>query len=374
MTKRTQFQVQRITYVVLLVILSLYFVSPFFIPITLAATIALTLYPFQLKLEKHNWRRNRAATLLTTAFTLIISVPFMFFVTKGTILVIDLLEKFAVGEKIEDQGVQKVVSVFKHDIVDKLLGYLSQFPFANFLTEAKINSYLKSANIFLLEFFKNFASNIPSVVLFLLVMILCTFSFLNGAKAVRNFFQEIFGFSDRKMDLLVGIFLRDSRQVYFSNIVTGGVQSIMVATGVAFIAHADWFLLFFVTLIFSFVPVIGAAPMAFLFAVVVFFQDNTTGAIILGVLGVVTGVVDNFLRPWLASYGESKAPAIVSFVFVIGGALLLGFPGLFIGLLVGVITYDTLPLFWSEIENGRTVHGIFTFGDISKADDETSPH
>jgi predicted PurR-regulated permease PerM len=59
--------------------------------------------------------------------------------------------------------------------------------------------------------------------------------------------------------------------------------------------------------------------------------------------------VDNFLRPWLASFGESKAPAIVCFVFVIGGALLLGLPGLFIGLLVALVAYDTIPLFWDEL-------------------------
>jgi predicted PurR-regulated permease PerM len=64
-------------------------------------------------------------------------------------------------------------------------------------------------------------------------------------------------------------------------------------------------------------------------------------------------VIDNMLRPWLATFGESKIPPIVAFVCVIGGALLLGFPGLFIGLLVGSIAYDTLPIFWDDLHTKK---------------------
>lgn len=155
------------------------------------------------------------------------------------------------------------------------------------------------------------------------------------------------------MNELCHIFMKDSRQVYISNIVTGGVQSLMVAIGVSLLGLGDFFLVFFITLILSFVPVIGAAPVAFLFALLAFFKGNTTAAIILLVLGGVTGVVDNILRPWLASYGESRIPPMVAFICVIGGALLLGFPGLFIGLLVGSIAFDTLPIFWDELESKK---------------------
>lgn len=376
MARKTQFQVPRILYIVILIALSLVVVAPFIIPILLAATVALALYPLQLKLEKRKIKRSRAAALITTLFAFVISIPFAFFLSKGTLMIIEQLEDFKVGDRLKDQGLQQVVTTFKTELVHGSQTYISKLPFANFLTEDKINTYLKSANTYLLAFFQNLVMNIPTVILFLVVMILCVFSFLNGAGGVRNFFQELFGFSDRKMDQLVGIFLRDSKQAYISNIVTGAIQSTIVASGVYFINGADWFLVFFVTLIFSFVPVIGAAPMAALFAVVSFFQDNPTGAIILVGLGLFTGVIDNLLRPWLASFGQSKAPGIVSFVFVIGGALLIGFPGLFIGLLLGSVVYDTLPLFWDEIGKtesspGKNLSGFFSFGDRSKSAEET---
>lgn len=379
MSKRNETQFLRIFYILVFVSLILWLASPFYVPIILASTVALALYPFQLKLEKRNWKKTRAAGVLTGGFAVVISIPFVFFLAKGTLLITDQLEKFALGEKLQNQGMQKVVKTLREDIVETVLKYLDKLPFANFLTEAKIGEYLKSLNIFLLKFFQNLATNIPTVVLFLLVMIFCVFSFLHNAGGIRNFFQELFGFNNRKMDQLIGIFLRDARQVYLSNVLTGMIQSLIVATGVYFVTEADWFLVFFVTLIFSFVPVIGAAPMAFLFALVAFFQNNITGAIVLVVLGTFTGVIDNFLRPWLASFGESKCPPIVSFLCVVGGALLIGFPGLFIGLLIGAVAYDTLPLFWEELgrsEGGRSFSGLFSFGDKSKgdSDEEAAKH
>ena len=363
MLKQTQYRILRLAYVVLLIALSLFFVYPFIIPITLAASIALALYPFQIKLENRKWKKERAAALITTLFTLLISLPFLFFLAKGSMLVVDLLEKSSVGKKIENQGIAEFLTVFKNDIILKVLENLSRFPILDFISEANINLYIQRANIYLLEFFKSFALNVPSLILFLLIMIACTFSFLNSGHSIRNFFQSIFGFNQFKMNQLVVIFLRDARQVYVSNVVTGAFQSSLVATGVYLIMGADWFLIFFVTLIFSFIPVLGAAPVAFLFALVAFLKGSNSSAVILVIIGSVSGIVDNFLRPWLASLGESKVPTIVSFVFVIGGALLLGFPGLFIGLLVGAITYDTLPIFWKQLGTVGEFPKIFSLKD-----------
>lgn len=376
MAKRSEVQVLRIIYVFILVGLSLWFASPFVIPIILAATIALALYPLQVRLEKREWSKARASALITTLFTVVVSIPFLFFVAKGSLLVTDQLEKFSNDQRLQDQGMEKVVNTLQSDIVRSAHKYLTKFPMAEFLTEEKLNTYLKSGSNYALDFMKTLAMSIPDVVLALVILVLCIYSFLTHAASVRNFFQEIFGFSNRKMDQLIGIFLRDSREVYVSNIVTGAIQSVIVATAVFFVIETDWFLVFFVTLIFSFVPVIGAAPMAFLFAVVAFFQDNVTGAIILTVVSGFSGIIDNILRPWLASFGESKAPGAVSFIAVIGGALVLGFPGLFIGLLVGSIAYDTLPIFWEEIDKGESggVRGFFSFGDKSKPDEEISKH
>jgi len=352
MSKKTEQKVARVLYMIVLSVAFLVLVSPFAISVAIAGSVALALFPLVLRLENMGLSRKRAAALLTVVFTVIISIPITFFIAKGTVTVTEHLEKINFNEQLRDQGMQGFVSDVRHDIV--IFGHKTaeKINMGEFLSPKKIDGYLNMITTFLLNFFRSVVQSLPVVFLFLLMTILCLYSFLKNAHPVRMFFQKVFGFSNATMDDVVSVAIRDARAVYVSNIATGGIQSLIVATAVAILGVGSFFLVFFITLVLSFIPVIGAAPVAFACAAIAYFKGNVTYAIILVVVGAFTGVVDNFLRPWLASIGESKMPPITAFLCVLGGALWLGFPGLFLGLLVGTFAYDTLPVFWREIGRG----------------------
>jgi predicted PurR-regulated permease PerM len=352
MSKKSEQKVARVLYLIALSVAFLVLVSPFSIPIIFAGSVSLALFPFMLRLEGLGLSRKRSAAILTILFTILISIPIFFFLAKGTIAVTSQLEKINFNEALKDQGMQGFVSDVRHDLVLFVHKHAGRLNLEDFLTPKKVDGYLNMVTTFFLKFFQSVASSLPVVFLFLLVMVLCTYSLLKNAHLVRLFFQRMFGFSDEVMNEIVAITIRDARSVYVSNIATGSIQSLIVSVASAVLNVGSFFLVFFVTLILSFIPVIGAAPVAFALAAVCFFQDNTTSAIILLVVGAFTGVVDNILRPWLATIGESKIPPMTAFICVLGGALWLGFPGLFIGLLIGTFAYDTLPLFWQEIARG----------------------
>ena len=352
MSKKPEQKVARVLYMIVLSVAFLVLVSPFSIPIIFAASVALALFPLLLRLEKLGLQRKRAAAILTVLFTILISIPMAFFIARGTITVTSHLEKINFNEQLKDQGMQGFVSDVRHDLVHFVHKHAAKANLEDFLTPKKVDGYLNVVTTFLLRFFQSVLASLPVVFLFLLVMVLCTYSLLKNAHTIRLFFQRVFGFSDEIMNDLVSISIRNARSVYVSNIATGGIQSLIVAAAGAILGVGSFFLIFFVTLILSFIPVIGAAPVAFALAAVSFFKGNNSHAIILVVVGCFTGVVDNILRPWLATIGESSIPPMTAFICVLGGALLLGFPGLFIGLLVGTFTYDTLPLFWREIGRG----------------------
>lgn len=353
MSEKLNTKIPRSLYVLVLCIVALLFVYPFLVSIAFAATIAMTLFPLVLKLESKGLTRKMAAAVLTIVFTFLISIPLFFFLIKGVIEVTQLLENISFKDQLKDQSVGNIVSNFRHDILIYVQKYAHKLNVAQFLTDKKIEGYIDTVNFFLLKFFRDFLTAVPAIFLLFLVMVLCTYSFLKNGEKVKSFFKALFGFSDETMNHLVKIFIRDSRQIYVTNIVTGGVQSFFVAVGGAVLGIGEFFIIFFVTLILSFIPVIGAAPVAFALALLSLLQGKNTEAIIMVVVGIFAGIIDNFLRPWLASYGETKAPPIVSFVFLLGGAYLLGFPGLFIGIFVGSIAYDTLPIFWEELNKNH---------------------
>lgn len=352
MSKQVEKNVARIVYLTLVLLATGFVVFPFIIPVIFAASIALAMHPLHRLMMSKGLGPRQSAGLITFVFTILISIPLLFFIIKGVSTITSQLQEVSFND-MKREGVTSIVEGLKGQLVGTVHQFAAKFNVESFFTPSKINQFLKQGSTILLGFFQSFLASAPLIFLFLLITVACTYSFLKFSTSIRHFFQELFAFDDERMDELVATYINDSRQVYISNLVTGGVQALCVATGSAATGTADFFLIFFVTLVLAFIPVIGAAPVAFGVAAVAFLSDNTSGAIIMVVVGAFSGVIDNFLRPWLASFGESRIPPIAAFICVLGGAILLGFPGLFLGLLLGSIAYDTLPFFWEVMGKSR---------------------
>ncbi|MFA7613456.1 MAG: AI-2E family transporter [Candidatus Caldatribacteriota bacterium] len=343
----------KLAYFLTLLALGLYLISPFLTPIIFGATISLALYPLHKKFLAKNISKKLSAGLLAFGFTFLISIPFTFFAARGSLIVSDQIQRLQRDSRFKEQEVSSIIKIVKGQITSWVETYSDKFGFPIQLTDDQFNVYAQKASNYLLTFFQNLATSLPTIFLFLLLMIISIYSFLKNSAAIRSFFQEILGLNDEKMNELSRKFINGSRQVYLTNLITGSVQSFVVALASSILGIFEFFLVFFITLILSFIPVIGAAPVAFVIGIYAFFQGEMIQAIIMLVVGGVAGVIDNILRPYLASFGDSKIPPIAAFVFVIGGAYLLGFPGLFIGLLVGSFIFDTLPFFWNDMKEKK---------------------
>ena len=358
----------RLIFSITLLVLGIYLVSPFIVPIVFGATISLALFPLHQKFTR-KIPNKLSAGLLAFSFTFLISIPFTFFAARGGMLLSKQIEKLQSDNRYKEQEVSSLIKVFKNEIVERIETLSEKIGFPIQLTDDQFLAYAQKASNYLIAFFQNLASSLPNFVLFLLLMIVCIYSFLKNSRPLSKFFQEIFGLKDEEMRELTKKFINSSQQVYLTNLITGSVQSLMVALASSLLGLFEFFLVFFITLILSFIPVIGAAPVAFLIGLIAFFQDEAFAGVVMIVVGGVAGVVDNILRPYLASFGDSNIPALPAFVFVVGGAFLMGFPGLFIGLLVGSFIFDTLPFFWHQMKERKPdvhiqnlkVHEVDTF-------------
>jgi len=89
--------------------------------------------------------------------------------------------------------------------------------------------------------------------------------------------------------------------------------------------------------------------MAFIIALYAFFIEKRTGAgVAMSIIGVVSGLADNIVRPYLVSLGEVEVPAFIGFLAVIGGVIVMGLPGLFVGPLLASLMYGALPIIIEE--------------------------
>jgi predicted PurR-regulated permease PerM len=87
--------------------------------------------------------------------------------------------------------------------------------------------------------------------------------------------------------------------------------------------------------------IINIGVIAYLFS-----QDDTTSAIIWTIFFILSGLSDNVLKPWLLGKG-AMVPMLVIFLGVIGGFMMSGFVGLFVGPIVFSIGYK-LFVAWME--------------------------
>jgi len=91
---------------------------------------------------------------------------------------------------------------------------------------------------------------------------------------------------------------------------------------------------------------IGAVPVMVGAVIWLFWQDQTLWGSIMVVWTVITGTLDNFIRPILIKKG-ADLPLLVVFVGVLGGVLAFGIIGLFMGPVLLAVSY-TLLVAWVD--------------------------
>lgn len=341
--------VLKILTAVVIVCAFLYVLSPFIIAVLFGGIFAMAFSPFlSTVMTKKKWGRKKSLRAMILAFFTLGGLPLVIFCIRGSNLITEFFSKQKFSEI--SASLQKIVNTF----LDKIAG-------SNGLDTSLVREKLLGAvdgfSGFFFKTFSDFLASIPDLVITALVIFLTFYFFLLKEEYIRSLFDRFFFFEKNHGNLFIKRLKTSCREVFFSNVVTGVLQSLIVAIG-AFICNiGDFYIIFIITFIFSFIPIIGAAPMAFVLGIIAFIDSRAGAGITMCIIGAVSGVSDNLIRPYLASRGEIEVPGLLGFLAVIGGVLMLGLPGLFIGPLLASMMYGALPIiieeYFPKIENNK---------------------
>lgn len=184
------------------------------------------------------------------------------------------------------------------------------------------------------EWFFNYSSHIvgqfPSTLLSSFVFLLFLYLYLIKAKEIKNQTLKYSPFNGELTDNFIEILKKSCSVTLFSTLVVGLTQASIIGLGSLIFGEGDFWLVLTITFIISFIPVIGAAPMGFLLALLAFLGDRLGATIGLTVVALIAGSIDNFLKPLLMS-GTTNVSPIVGFTCVIGAVMMFGLPGLLLG-------------------------------------------
>ncbi len=326
----------RLLTAVVIVGLFIYISWPILTPVLIAAIFALAMNPFVSLLQRRLKRSRRlCAIILLLGFSFLFLLPGVNFLYRSTRLIQNtnfqespLQKQLERLEGYAESQMQKLSDKTGLDLT------ISKDSFRDSISKIS-NSLMQSAvNIF---------AELPSVILGVFLILVSMYFFMVEASYFREMLFR-FSFLEAEQTKEFLDLIKDScRAILLSNVVVGAVQAAIVGLGALICGYNEFMIIAFLTFVVSFIPVIGAGPVALVLSAASFLESDIASGIGLLVTALVAGTIDNILRPFLIS-GKIEMHPLLGLLSVIGGVLVFGIAGLFFGPLIAILAIQGLPL------------------------------
>lgn len=309
--------------------------APFLVALAWAVVLVVVSFPAYAWLARR-WGRTTAAVAGAVGITLILVVPALLiagaFIRQGV-------------QAVQEIQLEVVSGHFRW--VNSLwLRLLARIPGA---TPVALSTLLQSYGEKTVEFL---ASQLGSIVrhtaefLFhLTVTILAMFYLFRDGESLVERAREILPFETRHRAHMI----RQSRDLILASVTSTLLAALFhgVAGGLAFGVTGIHAPIFWGVMMgfFSLVPVVGSALIWAPAAFSLMLEGHFASGILLAVIcGVIVGVVDNFIRPWVIS-GRAEMGGLVVFISVLGGISVFGILGVVLGPIVVATMVTLLELY-----------------------------
>ena len=333
----------RIGLLLLLLIMTYDIIKPFTVPILWGAIIAMAAFPLVKWLEpKLGGRRGLAATLITLLFILALVIP-TWSVTDATLGGLkNLTAALEAGELQVPPPSAKVESWPL--IGEKLFAAWSS---ANNDLEAFLHNNATQIKELSGSLLKRVGGSLVGILMFVVSLIIAggfmTFAESCG-EAAHRFFVRVGGLNPGGE--WAPLTVATVRSVLQGVVGVAIIQTILVSIGL-FVAGVPgapiWSMVVLFLAIAQLPPLIVLLPiMAYVFS-----TADTTTAVIFAVYQLVAGASDSFLKPMLMGRGLD-IPMPVILIGAIGGMIMSGIIGLFIGAVVLAIWYKLFGLWLDQ--------------------------
>lgn len=329
----------KLSFALSILLFFIYLMLPFMISIILGGILAMALTPVVDYFCKKGMGRGKSMLLMTFLLFVTGLIPVAVFFIRGSKIITEMLKQTDF-KLVANNALASV-----YGLIEKLSGLYGIDPQ---LAKVKFEHVVGMVGGFTMTMFSDFMAEVPTMLLIGVVTVLSFYCFLKEAESIRKLFDRYFYFSEANGDRFVKMVKVSCREVFFSNILTGVLQACVVSLGALIFGVGDFFLVFFITFIVSFIPILGAGPVAAVLGIVLFIEGRIGAGIGMMVVAVVSGLSDNIIRPYLASLGEVEVHPLIGLLSVIGGVVMLGLPGLFVGPLAASLVFGALPIIIDE--------------------------
>jgi predicted PurR-regulated permease PerM len=342
-TKSALEAVTKIGLIALLIVWCFQIIHPFIVPILWGIIIAVGIFPIygwvHHRVSVRNWL---AATLMTMALLLILVFPVVFLVTvliDNLRVVSDQLRQGLLVIPPPPQGIKDWPVIGAP--IEKVWSMASEN------LEVAIQHIVPQLRAFISPLL-GAAATVGLTILQLIVAVILAGVFLAYSEEGYRLFRAI----GRRLAGQQGVELVDLAEATMRSVARGvlGVALIQsTAAGIGLVMAGVplaglWTVIALILCVVQVGPFLIMAPAV----VYMFSTSDTLPAVVFLIWSIFTGLLDNFLKPLLLGRGL-EVPMIVIFMGAIGGLLMSGIIGLFVGAVVLALGYKVFNA-WLHVE------------------------
>ena len=340
----------RLGFIALILIWSFKIIEPFVVPVLWGMIIAVALFPMYQKFTSLIGNRKKAAAVIITLAALaVLIIPFVLFI-DSTIGGLKTLSTNLESGTITIPPPSEKVSGFP--IIGGPINEIWQLASKNIeAVLAKFGPQLKS---FAQVLFSSVAG-LGITLLQFIISIIIAGVFLTKAevseKAVESIFKALVG---KHGENFVGLSVTTIRSVVQGVLGVAVIQALLGGVGIWAVgipAAGLWSIVILLLAILQLPPLLVLGPLA----IYTFSIADTTPAVIFLIWSILVSVSDAFLKPLFLGRGVD-VPMLVILLGAIGGMMLSGIIGLFVGAVVLALSYKVFEALLKEkeiIETGR---------------------
>ncbi|MGK5085515.1 AI-2E family transporter [Bdellovibrionota bacterium FG-1] len=317
-----------------ILLLAVYVVGPFLLSLLMGGMLAVLSYPVYLSLRRHRLGPKIASGLVTFGIVLLLAGPMSIFMALA------IKQAVGVGTYLSTQetfSLQALIQKFSHwapvdALVDNAAALERQI-------QAGLQAATKSASAGLV----GALGGIPNVGLqIVLAGVACFFFLIDGGQFLRWSGAKIPLDSDVRRRVVIAV--HDTTiSVIWATVAAATAQSVLMLLGFLLLGVPGAFFAAGATFVFAWIPIVGSFPVWFAGSIYLYLQPAFGKLIVMVLLGLFTGVIDNVIRA-LVLKGKASMHPLVSLVAIFGAIRVLGFFGVFIGPIGAAILISLLNI------------------------------
>lgn len=314
------------TALVLVTILFLYLLKPFFFPLFWAAVIAGIFNPLFRRLNAKLNRPTVSSAMVLMAVIFIIILPGGII---GSLLFTESVQIYSSLDPAGGDDIGKSIENITRTIKNN--PYIVRFHIdEKFLTE-KFAEIARSVSNFIFEQVTNLTQNTLLFVVQFAVMLYTLFFFIRDGERFLSKVMKLFSFGENRERILYERFVATARSTLKVTLIIGGLQGTLGAIAF-FITGIEGVLLWGLVMVFmAIVPVVGCSIVWAPAGVIMLLTGRIWEGVLILTFGVfVISMVDNLLRPILIGRDVQMHPLLI-FLSSLGGISLFGISGFVIG-------------------------------------------